>query len=330
MFNNHRQLFTTAFFLFVGLTVVVAVLPAIYNQENNRPLPGAKALSEAARQGKLVYIANGCVGCHTQQVRNIAMDRPWGDRPGIPADYATIRRTDAWRNTATLMGTERTGPDLTNIGNRQPARDWHLVHLYNPRTVVAASIMPAYPWLFTVKDSAAPGDIVVNVPAAFRYGETGTVVAGPEALQLVAYLQELKQLPLPGSTPASPFLYAAAEKKADAGGSVDGKALFTTNCQTCHQANGEGLPGAFPPLKGSSIVNGDDLQLYVDIIMHGYDARPEFGAMPPVGTNMNFTEKEVTALINYERSSWGNNGKPVTEEEVKKVLSFIQLKTGTK
>src|SRR5690606_42016152 len=96
----------------------------------NAPLPNAEKMSDAARKGKAIYIANGCVACHTQQVRNIEMDKVWGSRPSIAADYADMRRQDIWRNTATLMGTERTGPDLTDVGDRQPSRDWNLGHLY--------------------------------------------------------------------------------------------------------------------------------------------------------------------------------------------------------
>src|SRR5690606_30574008 len=109
-------------------------------------------------------MANGCVACHTQQVRNLDMDKIWGKRPSIAADYAGITRTDFWRNTATLMGTERTGPDLTDIGNRQPSQAWNLLHLYQPRAVVENSIMPAYPWLFEEKDSVGKDDVEVVVP----------------------------------------------------------------------------------------------------------------------------------------------------------------------
>ena len=150
-FDNHKKLFGTAFIFFAALTIWVAVIPALNNQKNNAPLPGAKPLTEAERKGKDIYIANGCVACHTQQVRNIDMDKMWGERPGVAADYAGNHRLDFLRNTATLMGTERTGPDLTNIGNRQPSSDWQLVHLFNPRTVVKESIMPAYPWLSLIK-----------------------------------------------------------------------------------------------------------------------------------------------------------------------------------
>ncbi|MGN6292408.1 MAG: cytochrome c [Chitinophagaceae bacterium] len=329
LFDNHKKLFGTAALFFVGLTVLVAVMPAIRNQNMNQPLPGAEPLSADAIKGKALFVANGCVACHTQQVRNIDMDKTWGSRPSLAADYADIRRTDLWRNTATLMGTERTGPDLTDIGNRQPSKDWNLVHLYNPRIVVKESIMPAYPWLFAVKKEPSKSDVVVNVPAEYLDGQEGKVVATRDAMYLIAYLQSLKQTKLPDGTAAPAFLYKKEEKKtagAAAGTEPDGQAIFTANCQSCHQANGEGLPGAFPPLKGSSVVLGDNLEMYVDIIMNGYDAKAEFGVMPPVGTNMQFTEHEVAALINYERTSWGNNGKKVTPEEVKKIVDFVKLK----
>lgn len=166
-FNNQRNLFVTAGALFILLTIFVAIMPALDNQTRNAPLPNAETMSEAARKGKALYIANGCVACHTQQVRNVDMDKVWGTRPSIAADYAAIGREDLWRNTATLMGTERTGPDLTNVGNRQPSLEWNLLHLYNPRAVVKSSIMPAYPWLFKTVENPMPNDVVVAVPAEF-------------------------------------------------------------------------------------------------------------------------------------------------------------------
>jgi cytochrome c oxidase cbb3-type subunit 2 len=327
-FNNHKKLFRTAFLFFAGLTILVAILPALNNQKNNKPLPGAEPLSADAVKGKNIYIANGCVACHTQQVRNVDMDKMWGTRPGLAADYADIHRTDFWRNTATLMGTERTGPDLTDVGNRQPSKDWNLVHLFNPRTVVKESIMPAYSWLFTIKKQPAKSDVIVNVPAAYLNGEEGKVVATKDALYLIAYLQSLKQVKLPDGTPAPDFLYKRQLETAGAPGAtkeLNGTTLYTANCQSCHQSNGEGLPGAFPPLKGSPVVNGDNLELYVGIIMNGYSGRPGFGVMPPVGTNASLGSAEVTAIVNHERSTWGNNAKKVTEEEIKKIMDFVKL-----
>jgi len=172
-FDNQKKLFGAATLLFLLLTAFVAIIPALNNERNNAPLPGAPEMSEDALAGKALYVSNGCVACHTQQVRNVDMDKMWGERPGIPADYAANRRTDFWRNTATLMGTERTGPDLTSIGTRQPSQDWHLVHLYNPRIVVRESMMPAYPWLFEYKDQPTETDIVVSVPEEY-HRSTGT------------------------------------------------------------------------------------------------------------------------------------------------------------
>ena len=93
IFNNHRLLYGAAFTLFLSLSIVVAILPALENQANNAPLPNAVPLNPSEYAGKQVFIANGCVACHTQQVRNVEMDKMWGKRPGIPADYALITFT---------------------------------------------------------------------------------------------------------------------------------------------------------------------------------------------------------------------------------------------
>lgn len=330
IFNNHKRLYITAGLLFALLTYLTVIMPALQNQYTNMPLPGTKPLSGDARAGKLIYIAEGCVGCHSQQVRNVEMDKMFGSRPGMAADYANIGRTSIWQNTATLMGTERTGPDLTDVGNRQSSKDWNLMHLYQPRSVVAQSIMPSYKWLFEMKANPSKSDVVVSMPPEFLEGKTGKLVAKKEALQLVAYIQSLKQTPLPEGTAPQEFLYKKeVPQVANANGgskSVDGEALYTANCAACHQANGEGLKGAFPSLKGSPIVTGENLEFYVDIIMNGYDARADYGVMAPVGTNMNFTEYDVAAIINYERNSWGNKSKKVTPEEIKKIIDFIKLK----
>ena len=331
VFNDHRKLFGLATTLFVALSLFVVILPALRNQNDNAPLPGSEALSEAELAGKNIFIANGCVACHSQQVRNIDMDKTWGSRPGLAADYARNTRMSWWMNTATLMGTERTGPDLTNIGSRLPSADWHLLHLYNPRAVVEQSIMPAYPWLFEWKAAATAGETVINVPAPFTKGQEGVLVAKTEAIQLVAYLQSLKQASLPDGKPAPEFLY-----KSEATGAsgdepkvikLDGARLYANNCQACHQATGEGLKGAFPPLKGSAIVLDDDPSILIEIIMKGYNAREAYGEMPPVGTNNGLGADAITAIINHERTSWGNRARVISQEEVEKILEGLQTET---
>jgi cytochrome c oxidase cbb3-type subunit 2 len=111
------------------------------------------------------------------------MDRPFG-RPSRAGDYAF--------EDPPMLGTERTGPDLADVGTRQPSDAWHLIHLYDPRAVVPQSVMPAYRWYFVEEGQAEPGDVVAPVPAG--HAPPGKViVAGPDAKALVRYLLSLTQ-----------------------------------------------------------------------------------------------------------------------------------------
>ena len=138
-------------------------------------------------RGRQQYIANGCVYCHSQQPRDPAQApdqaRGWG-RPSVAADY--------YYDNPHLLGTMRTGPDLFNIGARQPSRDWQLGHLYQPRAYTKDSIMPAYPYLFIERHGPAlPGEVVVNLPPEFAPAGGAKVIATQAALDLVAYLLAL-------------------------------------------------------------------------------------------------------------------------------------------
>lgn len=237
-FNNHKTLFGAALGLFLFLTLYIAIIPALENQKINQPLPRQlKELTQEEQAGKMIYIANGCVACHTQQVRNVEMDNVFGKRPSIPADYAINKRLDLWRNTANLMGTERTGPDLTNVGERQPSVDWHLIHLYQPRAAVAQSIMPAYPYLFIERDFLHKDDIEVKVPEKY-VKRNKKIVATKEALQLVAYLKSLKQTDFTDESLVPDFLYKKkivnTGKNNDSSNLPNGEELYTANCATFH------------------------------------------------------------------------------------------------
>ena len=326
--NNHKTLFWSALILFLFLTLQIAILPAFTMQQIYKPLPDAKPLTKDEAAGKDVYVENGCIACHTQQVREVEMDKVFGSRPSIPADYAANHRTDVWRNTANLLGSERTGPDLTAIGERQPSVEWQLLHLYQPRAVVKESIMPSFSFLFEEKEYLQKGDIEVKVPAEFLKHKFKKIVPTKKALQLVAYLLSLKQTKLPEGIKPQEFLYKKEVKKTASGGGADalpdGGELYTANCASCHQATGEGLEGAFPPLKGSPVVASDDIAPYVNIIWGGYNGRPGYGPMPAVGKNASLTPEMIAAIMNHERSSWGNNAKPVTAADVKAVMDQIK------
>ncbi len=181
-----------AFFLIMGVVAtwvmaffILTALPAMQFMEI-QPSPGLTDYDESSARGRKSYVANGCIYCHSQQVRiqgfGSDFERGWG-RASEPSDYVFDEPHQ--------LGTMRTGPDLSNIAMRQPSRDWHLPHLYNPRSVVPGSIMPNYKWMFTEKASADPGDVVVPLPDEFRpVGKV--VVAKQEAIDLYNYLMKLQ------------------------------------------------------------------------------------------------------------------------------------------
>ncbi|HEU4965314.1 MAG TPA: cbb3-type cytochrome c oxidase subunit II [Bacilli bacterium] len=124
----------------------------------------------AEARGRDVYIANGCNTCHTQYVRPVKADANLGP-VSQPGDY--------YFDTPHLLGSNRMGPDLMWIGQRQPSEDWHRRHLHNPRDTSPGSIMPAYDYL-----------------------------SDQETNDLIAYLLSLK--------PAAPGAKSEAEKKLEA------------------------------------------------------------------------------------------------------------------
>ncbi len=315
--TNHRLLFGVVFFGFIFLTVLIAIGPAVLVQEQNEPLPGSRDLSERERRGLAVYVAEGCSYCHTQQVRPLDVDRHFG-RPSAAGDYAYLKPQDLWRMTPSLLGTERTGPDLSDLANRLSSESWNYIHLFNPRAVVKGSIMQAYPWLFEVKSSTGPEDVVVAVPPAYAPKE-GKVVAKREAMDLVAYLLTLRQLPFPegGVIPVHPLDVKQKEAAPGQGGST-----YALRCAGCHGQDGEGVAGVFPPLKGDQVVLDSDSEDHIRVVLFGLQGEEIKGtkysaAMPGFADSL--SNDEIAAVVNHERTSWGNAAPLTTVQEVAKV-----------
>jgi len=182
--KNELKLLSGGMVMLGLATSLLVVLPFMQVRDVQAPA-GLKPYTASEWRGREQYIQNGCMYCHSQQPRakNFAPDlaRGWGRAP-VAGDYAY--------DTPQLLGTMRTGPDLFNIGARQPSADWHLGHLYQPRAYVPGSIMPGYPYLFDIKDKAEKGDQVVSLPPG--YAPAGkVVVARQEVLDLVNYLKAL-------------------------------------------------------------------------------------------------------------------------------------------
>lgn len=79
-----------------------------------------------------------------------------------------------------------------------------------------------------------------------------------------------------------------------------GESIYTARCAVCHQANGEGIPGAFPAIKGSPIATGP-ISEHIDVIVNG---RPGT-AMQSFSNQL--SDKEIAAVITYQRNTWGND-----------------------
>jgi len=105
---------------------------------------------------------------------------------------------------------------------------------------------------------------------------------------------------------------------AAAAGGVDGSVVYAGNCVACHQANGMGLSGVFPPLVDSQWVLENDARL-VQIMLHGIQGELVVkgetynGVMPAFAQ---LSDAELAAVLTYIRTSWGNAGRPVTTDQV--------------
>ncbi len=159
--------------------------------------------------GREVYIAEGCINCHSQYVRPGVLQEVlwWGPARPLAANLA---------ETPPLIGLRRQGPDLMNVGNRR-SPDWQRLHLIAPRTVSPGSRMPGYAHLFRAGD---------------RRGEA-----------LVAYLGELgaetmavRRQQIAGWKPAAEAMLAPFNGPA-------ARQQFVRLCASCHgpEFRGDGM-----------------------------------------------------------------------------------------
>ncbi len=99
---------------------------------------------------------------------------------------------------------------------------------------------------------------------------------------------------------------------------VDGKQVYTANCAVCHQANGQGLAGNFPPLASSPWVTDDEATI-VRILLRGIDGPIEVKGVTYNGVMPSFvhlTDEQLAAVASYARTNFGNEGTPILAEQV--------------
>ena len=99
-----------------------------------------------------------------------------------------------------------------------------------------------------------------------------------------------------------------------------GKKIFAANCQTCHQANGQGVPGQYPPLAGSEFTNGGSRRMGM-IVLKGLQGPvkvkgQQYGSAVMQPWDKTLTDQKIADVMTYERSEWGNTASPVSAEQI--------------
>ncbi len=111
-----------------------------------------------------------------------------------------------------------------------------------------------------------------------------------------------------------------AEQVAELSPRDRGKKIFSANCQTCHQANGLGVAGQYPPLAGSEFTTGGSRRPAM-IVLKGLQGPvtvkgQKFGAAVMQPWDKTLTDQKIADVLTYERSEWGNSASAVTAEQI--------------
>ncbi|MEE9558342.1 MAG: cbb3-type cytochrome c oxidase subunit II [Candidatus Brocadiales bacterium] len=149
-----------ALLLIILAFVSTTVLPSL---EKIPPTPKGAPYTDDQLKGRWIYVREGCWYCHTQQVRPVRADAGEG-AVSQPGDYVN--------DYPHVLGTERTGPDLSHVGG-EFEEEWHRNHFKNPRPQ-------------TPEEEGMPGKVPGSVMPSFSY------LAPDEVDALIAYIQSLK------------------------------------------------------------------------------------------------------------------------------------------
>jgi len=210
---------------------VLAEQSKIMGPKNSLPL------TIAEKRGRTIYGREGCAYCHSQQIRYTEADMA---RFGAP--------TLAWETRFDyphMMGTRRIGPDLTRAGATR-TKNWHLVHLYDPRSVVPLSVMPSYAALFDGSPDQ-PGqearDLVAYLESLGRARELGWPEVDDAARAAVPddkWAQMSLNAPLLNAHPGRTRPRGGVPAFGGAASSETGQQLWSDNCSGCHGDQGRG------------------------------------------------------------------------------------------
>jgi ribosomal protein L7/L12 len=165
-----------------------------------------KSLSTAGAKASLLIVPQGP-----------DLARGWGKRRTVAADFLY--------DDPVQLGSQRVGPDLANVGLRLPDPNWELCHLYEPRSEVKGSAMPACRFLFEKRPAGpAPSPEALAFPAGAGPGAGYEIVPRPEAKALAAYLLSLRADAPLFEAPITPAHTATASTNAPAAASTNAPA----------------------------------------------------------------------------------------------------------
>jgi mono/diheme cytochrome c family protein len=101
---------------------------------------------------------------------------------------------------------------------------------------------------------------------------------------------------------------------------ASGARLYAANCAACHGANGAGVPGAFPGLAGDPVVTAGSPKEHLAIVLHGLHGKTikgtAYASQMPAFPQL--SDNDVAAIIDHERTTWGNNAPVVNPDDVKR------------
>ncbi len=168
-----------------------------------------------------------------------------------------------------------------------------------------------------------PWAMLLLVALVTAFGVVYIVIDAPDAPSSLGDQRDLAELRAQAARPGAAVGAAAT---------ADGAALYAARCVACHQANGAGVPGVFPPLAGSEWVTGDVRPLAA-LVLHGVTGSLTVkgtvyrGAMPAFGAQLD--DAEIAAVLSHLRSrtAWGHNAAPVDAAAVRQVRAATAGRT---
>jgi mono/diheme cytochrome c family protein len=218
------------------------------------------------------------------------------------------------------------GPGITVTGLRQGSRVRGQIDIevnafgaaepFDPERAESYGPIPVWTWVLLaviVAWGVWYGIEYFPTPAAFA--ATPTYAANPALAAANAPAMQ-SQVPTPAPVAANAAL--GSKNVAGFDYSTLGAQVYAQSCQACHGAEGAGVPGAFPSLANDPVVNGPG-SAHVRIVLNGLSGKTiggtqYAGQMPSFKSQL--SDAQIAAVIDHERTSWGNHGPTVTPEEV--------------